>query len=437
MGRGSYLGLATAAFLAQHAFVFTVASLLGRPVSTGPEFWYLPFRQYAQIPELSNVLMAAGLLVALASAAAMALLSFRRTAAAGRWWALTPFTIIPLAQMFAILALAILPSQGKTSSAEGPDAPDGAGWLITTQGVLAGMTIIVFAVAVGALVFGVYGWGVFVLAPLLVGFTTAYIGNRRYVVSRSRTFGWVCGACVLGGFMLVLFSLEGGLCLIMAFPLAIVLALAGAELGRKTAEIGRRASPALLSLAVLPTVFGAEAMQPPAANFDTVQSVVSDAPPSAVWSALISEASITGPLPLPLRLGLAYPLRAEINGEGVGALRLGVFSTGIAEERITAWEENRRLAFKVLKDPPSMRELSPYRQVHAPHLEGYFRTASTSFELEPLAGGRTRIVERTTHELRLDPALYWLPMAKWVVRQNNSRVLHHLKALSETTARLG
>jgi hypothetical protein len=78
-----------------------------------------------------------------------------------------------------------------------------------------------------------------------------------------------------------------------------------------------------------------------------------------------------------------------------------------------------------------MRELSPYAHVHAPHVAGYFRTTSTSFELLPLAGGGTRIIERTEHELKLDPVLYWLPMARWAIHENNMRVLTHSRSQAE------
>jgi len=143
---------------------------------------------------------------------------------------------------------------------------------------------------------------------------------------------------------------------------------------------------------------------------------------------------IDEPIALPFRLGVAYPISGEIAGEGIGATRLGVFSTGTAEERVTEWEPNRKLAFTITKDIPGMRELSPYEHVHAPHVIGYFRTTNTSFELQSAAGGRTKVIERTAHELRLDPVIYWLPLARWVVDLNNARVLTHLKHQAERQA---
>ena len=79
--------------------------------------------------------------------------------------------------------------------------------------------------------------------------------------------------------------------------------------------------------------------------------------------------------------------------------------------------------------------VSPYQHVFAPHVLGYFHTRSTAFELSAAADGHTLLIERTAHELRLDPVLYWLPMAQWVVGENNARVLVHIKREAERAFR--
>ena len=117
--------------------------------------------------------------------------------------------------------------------------------------------------------------------------------------------------------------------------------------------------------------------------------------------------------------------------EGVGAGRYGRFSTGTAIERVTEWLPNKKLSFVVETNVPAMRELSPYAHVHAPHLIGYFNTTLTSFEIAELPGGRSELVLRTQHELKLEPNLYWLPMARWVVQLNNARVLAHIRQQGE------
>ncbi|HWX58871.1 hypothetical protein [Bradyrhizobium sp.] len=98
---------------------------------------------------------------------------------------------------------------------------------------------------------------------------------------------------------------------------------------------------------------------------------------------------------------------------------------------MTEWIRGQRLAFVVENDVPATQEISPYREVHAPHAVGYFRTTLTSFDLARRPDGGTEIIECTFHQLKLDPAYYWLPMARWIVRENNARVLAHIRHQAE------
>jgi hypothetical protein len=218
----------------------------------------------------------------------------------------------------------------------------------------------------------------------------------------------------------------------MAAPLGLGMALLGGVLGRAMALQARRpAGQPLQCIALLPLMFAVEHVLPPSAHFETEQTITVAAPPELVWKSILSTDPIEGPLALPFRLGVAYPLRSEVVGEGVGAVRYGEFSTGTAIERVTEWVPSQKLAFVVVRDIPGMRELSPYKHVHAPHVIGYFRTTSTSFELVRRSDGGTDIIERSSHQLRLDPVPYWLPMARWIVSQNNARVLQHIRSHAE------
>jgi hypothetical protein len=309
-------------------------------------------------------------------------------------------------------------------------------WVAAVVGVLAGVGLTLAAVAIGTLVFGTYGSTLFLFTPFMVGATTAYAANYKADIGAGATTWSVTIAVLLGGLGLVAVALEGLICIVMAAPLGLIMALLGGLLGRELALRGRRSAiQNLPCLALLPMMFAVENVLPPVTHFDTDQTIAVAALPDLVWASILSTDPIEGPLALPFRLGVAYPLRGEVRGQGVGAERLGEFSTGTAIERVTEWEPSRKLAFVVVRDIPGMRELSPYEHVHAPHVIGYFRTISTSFELVPRSDGGTDIVERTSHELRLDPVPYWLPMARWIVRQNNARVLEHIRSHAERGAR--
>jgi uncharacterized protein YndB with AHSA1/START domain len=174
-----------------------------------------------------------------------------------------------------------------------------------------------------------------------------------------------------------------------------------------------------------------EAAMPPAAHIATDQAVEIAAPAEAVWAVLTGDDAIAAPPGLVGHAGLAYATRGRIVRAGAGGERMGYFSTGTSRERIIEWEPGRRLGLQVLTQPPAMEEMSPYRRVHAPHVRGYFETERTSFELAPTPGGGTRLTMRASHVLRIDPILYWLPVARWAIHSNSRRVLEDLRSRAE------
>jgi general stress protein CsbA len=298
-------------------------------------------------------------------------------------------------------------------------------------GTLAGVGIILLAVLISALVFRAYGWGLFVLTPLIVGFTTGYLVNRHELQTTKTTNGLVLLAAALGCLGLIMFALEGLICLILASPLAALLAIGGGALGRRAARLGKEPSGPLYCVALLPLMFAADAMSPPDALMLTDESVVINAPASHVWQAVVSDEPIREPPTLVGRLGLAYPERGRLLGYGVGAARNGYFSTGLAREKITEWRPDRLLGFVVLHQPPAMTEMSPYRHVHAPHVNGYFETGETRFEIEPLSAEKSRLTILAAHRLHIDPVVYWKPIARWAASSNTRRVLRDIKIKAE------
>jgi uncharacterized membrane protein YhaH (DUF805 family) len=443
IGRLPYALWSLGIFFSQHLAVLAVSAAQGRQMTADWGFYLMPLRALVTLERPSSLLLIAALAYLLIAAWALAALAFRRAADADLGGGIAVFAIAPILQIPAILFLCLLPPRPAQGNSPVIDAGwrDGEPvprheWAAAAQGVVAGMALTLIAVAMGALVFHVYGFGMFVVSPFVIGAATGYLANRKTDLGGARTALLVVSAAALGCIALVMVALEGIVCIVMASPLGLGVAFIGGALGRAIALSTRR-SPAqtLPALALLPLVFALESALPATTSFDTDQTIVVHASPEAVWQAIVQMERLDAPQALPFRLGVAYPLGGEIIGEGVGATRRGEFSTGTALERVTEWVPNRKLAFVVLTDVPAMHELSPYRHVHAPHLVGYFRTTATSFELSRRSDGVTEIVERTSHELKLDPVLYWLPLARWVVSRNNSRVLDHIRRQAERSVR--
>jgi uncharacterized protein YndB with AHSA1/START domain len=423
-----YAVAAPLVLLSQHLAVALCYRLRGAPLEADYGFWLLPLRRLANMPGLTSPMAATVFAIGFLVAWCLAVLSFRRASWSNRGHWLSLFAIFPAIQIAVVAALACTPRRGEP---QGPPEVDRIDLADVLQGVIAGVAIIVAAVLISALTLGAYGWGLFVTTPLVVGMTTGYIANRRVLRSNASTAGYVAQAGALGGMALLMLALEGLMCILLIAPLGLAASVLGGWVGRTIARVGHHRGTPLMSVAVLPMLFALEAAMPPAVPIDTREAIDIAAPPAAVWRVITGDRTIDLSPGLPGLAGLAYPLRGRLLGEGVGARRLGIFSTGTAEERVTEWQPGRLLAFTVLSQPPAMEEMSPYREVHAPHLYGYVVSGDTRYRLTPLAGGSTRLTLEATTVLHIDPIAYWEPIARWAFRTNLRRVLANAKQQAE------
>lgn len=424
-----YALLAPLLLLSQHLAVALCYRWNGAKLEADYGFWLLPLRRLANMPGLTSTTAAAVFVLGFIVAWGLAVLSFRRASWSNHGHRLSLFAIFPAIQIAVVLLMAFLPRRDAVSEEPDPDSMDLADVL---QGVIAGVAIIVAAVLVSALTLGAYGWGLFVTTPFVVGMTTGYIANRRILRSNANTANYVALAGALGGMALLMLALEGLMCILLIAPLGLIASLLGGWAGRTIARVGHHRGTPLMSVAALPLLFALEAAMPPAVPIDTSEAIEIAAPPETVWRAITSDKPIALSPGLPGIAGLAYPLRGQLIGEGVGARRLGYFSTGTADERVTAWQPGRLLAFTVLSQPPAMEEMSPYREVHAPHLYGYVVAGDTRYVLTPLPTGGTRLALEATTTLHIDPVPYWEPIARWAFQTNVRRVLTSTKSQAES-----
>ena len=234
---------------------------------------------------------------------------------------------------------------------------------------------------------------------------------------------------------MIVFALEGAICLVMAAPIGYFLAFLGGMVGYaiQCRPWSMEHNPlVLLVLAVtLPGLMAAESAASQEPDLMEVCSVVEiDAPPDQVWEQVISFPELPEPDDWVFHTGVAYPVRAEINGRGPGAERRCVFSTGAFVEPIDVWDEPHRLAFRVAEQPEPMREWSPYT-IHPPHLHGYLVSRRGEFRLTALDDGRTRLEGTTWYTNRMWPAFYWRLWSDAIIHRIHLRVLNHIKGLAE------
>jgi hypothetical protein len=221
----------------------------------------------------------------------------------------------------------------------------------------------------------------------------------------------------------------------MAAPLALALALVGAFAGHAV-QISRwnRVEPRVLCLPVIAIPFmlyGEHYSREPAPLLKVSTVIEVQASPERIWTNVVRFAELPPPTEPLFKIGIAYPMRAEIHGCGPGAVRHCVFSTGPFEEPIEVWDEPRRLEFSVTSNPAPMEEWTPYHEIHPPHLHGFLISRRGRFLLTRLPSGRTKLEGTTWYEHNLWPAAYWQIWSDQIIHTIHLRVLNHVKALSE------
>jgi hypothetical protein len=279
-----------------------------------------------------------------------------------------------------------------------------------------------------------YGISLFIGLPLLVSFLASFFYSLKSGRSPGSAYGTAVLSILLLGLFILFTALDGLICLLMALPLALTMALAGTALGYVAARAAngkiRTAAPLVL-LFLFPCLVAFESATADKAPERAVTTSVSiAASASAVWDAVIAFPPITDPPEDIFRMGVAYPIEARIEGSGVGATRLCTFSTGSFVEPITTWQPGHLLAFDVTSSPPPMQEFSPYQHVDAPHLHGHMQSHRGQFRLIH-HGAFIELVGTTWYSHEMWPQWYWGPLTDHIIHQIHHRVLHHIRTHAE------
>lgn len=454
LSRGRYLAIGVALFVVKFALDWTVARAFGREWSP-LNYLIWPDRESVTVFQLPDDERRFGLLmlgIALPFIWVGATLTLQRLRDARLPLAMIVLFFIPVVNLLLILGLCVIPGRPAVASVRpGPTlararamhhsiagTSNTAAFLLATSVSVAVTAILVI---VSANVLKSYGFGVFVAAPFIQGWLAAVL----YGIPQRRELG----SCLLvaflslllGGLVLLIFAIEGLICIILASPIAVVLGLLGGLVGFaiQSRPWVNDAVPGMLVglVVVMPGLIAAESAADRQPALRAVRTeVIVDAPAEMVWKHVIEFPPLAEPTDLLFRSGIAYPKCAEIHGRGAGAERRCVFSTGAFVEPIDVWDAPHRLAFSVTEQPAPMEELSPFH-IHPPHLDNFLVSRRGQFLLERLPDGRTRLEGTTWYSNRMWPADYWGIWSDAIIHRIHRRVLDHVRALAEAEHRAG
>jgi uncharacterized membrane protein YhaH (DUF805 family) len=441
--RGTYTSAGVVLVCVKFVLDTAIATAFGHTWSYA-DYWSPGSFAIGDLPDDEGWFFAALLALAVHFAMAGVALTVRRLRDAGLAVWLVVLFFVPFVNLVFFAVLALAPPRVRVPEA----APGGGtGWLARSAWASAAAGVVLTALLGGVLMLFAtetlehYGWGLFVGLPFCLGLLSVLIYANAEERSLSSSIGVGLLSAALACTLLMAVAAEGAICVLMALPLALPLAALGALTGYAVQRSKRGAvvlPPAICSFAlVLPGLMGIEALQDaqPAVRPVTTTIVV-NAPPEVVWRNVVSFAELPAPRETIFKAGIAYPIGARIEGRGVGAVRRCRFSTGDFVEPITVWDAPRRLAFSVRSQPPPMKELSPYGDVHPPHLDGFLRSRHGEFRLPRLPGGRTRLQGTTWYENRMWPQPYWRAWSDTLIHRIHLRVLRHVRSLSERDRRV-
>ena len=439
--RGTYVLVGVVGFALKHNLDrFTAAFLFHRPWSVF-NYWE-PIRNAGRITSIhpdEAKFLATLVATALPFIWIGVTMTLKRLRSIGAPAAYVILFFVPVFNLLLFLVLSIIP--GRVASTR-TVAVQQESWLarVVPESFIGSATVAILLTALvggAAAVFGAlflvnYGWGLFIALPFTMGFAAAAIHGIR----QQRSMGASVAVAILSVFLLgcgmLAFAMEGVVCLIMAIPLAVPLAAAGGACGHFVQKRWSNPENAPAFLAVLlvftPSVQWMEHVIAPKPQVFVVRSSIEiQAPPEDVWKQVVAFSQIPPPRELMFRAGIAYPIRAEIVGSGVGAERHCVFSTGAFVEPIQVWDEPHLLKFSVTENPPPMEEWTPYRHIEPPHLHGFLKSEGGQFLLTPLPDGGTRLEGATWYQHGLWPAAYWRVWSDRIIHRIHMRVLTHIR----------
>jgi hypothetical protein len=259
----------------------------------------------------------------------------------------------------------------------------------------------------------------FFTVPVVMGMA----GQRWWRRAASRPFDRSMIALLHTLLVLVIAAIvarEGVICLLIVSPLIVIGVLAGMAVGEHL--IARRSRRLDVSVAlVLVALTAGDAASNHVYFGEVASSIVIHADPDRVWRHLASFPPITAePRYWLFRLGLPMPTGASIEGEGVGAHRVGFYSGGIAvDEVVTAWRPGRELSFDIVT------------QLNHPEALGHLQVDRGSLVLTDNGDGTTTLTARSRYRLRVAPAWYFDLWVRSIMGNVHARVMEHIRDLAE------
>jgi hypothetical protein len=283
-------------------------------------------------------------------------------------------------------------------------------------------------------IFGVMTLGFLFVVPIVIGYLTVYPQERPSLPFA--IFGpWVPSlATVLAAALL---GWEGSICIVLASPVLLGFASLGGLIGKYAPPSSRRVALPLLLIApyvIAPLEKGHTA---PTRTSLSETEILIHAPAWVVWPLVVSVDSIRPSEERPAlftAMGFPHPINAVIDHPGVGGIRTARFTGGLVfTERVTTWEDKRRISFTIRPNTDSIptTTLDPHVTIGGP----YFDVLTGTYDVYVIDGNTTRLVLRSEHRVSTP----FNPYAGWwsnrIMKSIQQNILEIIRARAELASR--
>ena len=248
---------------------------------------------------------------------------------------------------------------------------------------------------------------------------------------------------VLGGCAtMILFLIEGWICIIMYLPVGLACSSVGGLVGgliARSKRLKRAGNITIACILFLPFIFSPlESALFHRREIRTVENVIDvQASPAEVWNQIKTVPAIRKDELQPSwshRIGFPDPIAATLSYEGVGGVREASFAGGVLFiETVDVWEPEHRLAFSIHPQTAQIpnKTLDEHVTVGGP----YFDVLRGEYRIEPLPNGKMRLHLTSWHRVSTDFNWYAHLWTDAVMSDLQKRILYVVQQRAETQNR--
>jgi hypothetical protein len=293
------------------------------------------------------------------------------------------------------------------------------------------------SVLIGTIALKQYSYSLFIFTPFINGFIFSVIINYKNKTTAGYSIRHGILSLILSLGFVLLVGAEGLICILMAFAILIPCNIIGSIAGYLLVDLlDNNNKPFIILLTVInPVLMVAENNhQKQLETVTTEVKLVVNAPVEAIWKKMVEKNEYKGFNNIFFKAGIAYPLSTFIIDKNHQKQFICHYSQGDIALPINEYIPEKRLTFLFKETPAPMRELSFYKDLHLPHLHGYFNINNGTIRIEKINEQQSTLIASTSYTYDIAPLFYWRLWTNYLLNKVHHQVLETIKTNAEKEA---